>query len=168
MIGIVVPETCQAYKKYNKIISCIWLVFILQLRQNGITAIIFRKLSLFRKFCKVDCIAGCILHWHCTSSWLNYYSCFTDWCHCILLCMSVSVCLSVCLSVHSNLLLDRQLLGKIRCVESLTILYNTTGIYTNWKITTGTPTGKWEYNIKMDLKEIGWECVDQIYLTYDR
>ena len=20
----------------------------------------------------------------------------------------------------------------------------------------------------MDLKEIGWECVDQIYLTYDR
>ena len=30
MLGIVVPETCWAYKKYNKIISGIWLVFILQ------------------------------------------------------------------------------------------------------------------------------------------
>jgi len=27
------PETCSAYKKYNKIISGIWLVFILQLSQ---------------------------------------------------------------------------------------------------------------------------------------
>jgi len=33
MIGIVVPETCWAYKKYNKIISSIWLVIILQLSQ---------------------------------------------------------------------------------------------------------------------------------------
>jgi len=31
MMGIVVPETCWAYKKYNKIISGIYLVFILQL-----------------------------------------------------------------------------------------------------------------------------------------
>ena len=31
MMGIVVPETCWAYKKYNKIISGIWLVSILQL-----------------------------------------------------------------------------------------------------------------------------------------
>jgi len=30
MMGIVVPETCLAYKKYNKIISGISLVFILQ------------------------------------------------------------------------------------------------------------------------------------------
>ena len=30
MMGIVVPETCWAYKKYNKIISGIYLVFILQ------------------------------------------------------------------------------------------------------------------------------------------
>ena len=31
MMGIVVPETCSAYKKYNKIISSIHLVLILQL-----------------------------------------------------------------------------------------------------------------------------------------
>ena len=31
MMGIVVPETCLSYKKYNKIISGIYLVFILQL-----------------------------------------------------------------------------------------------------------------------------------------
>ena len=34
MMGIVVPETCWAYKKYNKIISGIWLVFTLQLSQR--------------------------------------------------------------------------------------------------------------------------------------
>ena len=34
MMGIVVPETCWTYKKYNKIISGIKLVFILQLAQN--------------------------------------------------------------------------------------------------------------------------------------
>jgi len=33
MMGIVVPETGWAYKKYKKIISCIYLVFILQLSQ---------------------------------------------------------------------------------------------------------------------------------------
>jgi len=31
MMGILVPETCWTYKKYNKIISGIYLVFILQL-----------------------------------------------------------------------------------------------------------------------------------------
>jgi len=31
MMGVVVPETCSAYKKYNKIISSIYLVLILQL-----------------------------------------------------------------------------------------------------------------------------------------
>ena len=30
MMGILVLETCWAYKKYNKIISSIWLVFIPQ------------------------------------------------------------------------------------------------------------------------------------------
>ena len=33
MMGIVVPEICWAYKKYNKIISGIYFVFILQLSQ---------------------------------------------------------------------------------------------------------------------------------------
>jgi hypothetical protein len=27
---------------------------------------------------------------------------------------------------------------------------------------------RWEDNIKMDLKEVGWECVDWIHLTQDR
>ena len=67
--------------------------------------------------------------------------------------------------MHNNLLLDGQILAKIRCIELLTILYNTTDFYTNLKITTGTPTDKLEHNIKVDLKDIGWECVDQIYLT---
>ena len=31
MMGMVVPETCWAYKKYSKIISGMYLVFILQL-----------------------------------------------------------------------------------------------------------------------------------------
>jgi len=31
MMGIVVSETCWAYKKYNKISSGIYLVFVLQL-----------------------------------------------------------------------------------------------------------------------------------------
>jgi len=33
MMGIGVPETCWAYKKYNKIISSIYLVFVIQLSQ---------------------------------------------------------------------------------------------------------------------------------------
>jgi len=31
MMGIGVPETCWAYKKYNKITSDIYLIFVLQL-----------------------------------------------------------------------------------------------------------------------------------------
>jgi hypothetical protein len=27
---------------------------------------------------------------------------------------------------------------------------------------------KWEDNIRMDLREIGWQVVDSIYLTQDR
>jgi len=36
MMGIIVPETCWAYKKYNKIISGIKLVFILQLAHDSL------------------------------------------------------------------------------------------------------------------------------------
>jgi hypothetical protein len=31
----------------------------------------------------------------------------------------------------------------------------------------GRSRGRWEYNIRMDLREIGWECVDWIRLTQD-
>jgi len=33
MMGIIMPETCWAYKKYNEVISGIYLVFILQLEK---------------------------------------------------------------------------------------------------------------------------------------
>jgi len=38
MMGILVPETCWAYKKNNKIISDIYLVFILQFNSEFTTA----------------------------------------------------------------------------------------------------------------------------------
>ena len=51
MMGIVVPETCWAYKKYNKIPSGIYLVFILQLFQFiGLICGLFNLLrSLYEK-----------------------------------------------------------------------------------------------------------------------
>jgi len=30
------------------------------------------------------------------------------------------------------------------------------------------PTHRWEDNIRMDFRELGWEVVDWIHLTYDR
>jgi len=36
MMGIAVPKTCRAYKKYNKIISGISVAFILQLQQHSL------------------------------------------------------------------------------------------------------------------------------------
>jgi hypothetical protein len=32
----------------------------------------------------------------------------------------------------------------------------------------GRPRCKWEDNIRMDLREIGWECVDWIHLAQDK
>jgi hypothetical protein len=32
----------------------------------------------------------------------------------------------------------------------------------------GTPVRRWEDNIKMDLREIGWEIVEWIHLAQDR
>jgi hypothetical protein len=32
----------------------------------------------------------------------------------------------------------------------------------------GRPGRRWEYNIRMDLREIGWEGVDWIHLAHDR
>jgi hypothetical protein len=32
----------------------------------------------------------------------------------------------------------------------------------------GTPKPRWEYNNKMDLREIGWHAVDSIDLDQDR
>jgi hypothetical protein len=32
----------------------------------------------------------------------------------------------------------------------------------------GRPKGRWEDNIRMDVREIGWEGVDWIFLAQDR
>jgi hypothetical protein len=32
----------------------------------------------------------------------------------------------------------------------------------------GIPSRRWEYNIRMDLKEVGWEGVDWMHRTQDR
>ena len=48
MMGIVVPETCWTYKKYNKIISGILLVLVLQLYMLivfGVLAAVFAEYS---------------------------------------------------------------------------------------------------------------------------
>jgi hypothetical protein len=37
-----------------------------------------------------------------------------------------------------------------------------------WKILLGRPRCRWEHNIRMDLREIGWEGVDWIHLAQDR
>jgi hypothetical protein len=37
-----------------------------------------------------------------------------------------------------------------------------------WRRPFGRSTRRWEDNIKMDLREIGWECVDWMHLAQDR
>jgi hypothetical protein len=37
-----------------------------------------------------------------------------------------------------------------------------------WKRRLGKPRLRWEDNIRMDLKEIGWECVEWMYQGEDR
>jgi len=49
MMGIVVPETCWAYNKYNKIISRVYLVFILQLKKSLLLYTLVRLLWSWRK-----------------------------------------------------------------------------------------------------------------------
>jgi hypothetical protein len=38
-------------------------------------------------------------------------------------------------------------------------------IYKKEYITVGRPRCRWKDNIRMDLREIGWECVDWMYLA---
>jgi hypothetical protein len=37
-----------------------------------------------------------------------------------------------------------------------------------WKRPLGSPMDKWEDNIRMDLREIGWEGVDWMHLAEDK
>jgi len=39
---------------------------------------------------------------------------------------------------------------------------------TRWKRPCGRPGGRWEDNVRMDLREIGWERVDWMHLAQDR
>jgi hypothetical protein len=41
-------------------------------------------------------------------------------------------------------------------------------MYLWFKILVGIPMHRWEYNIRMDLREIRWEGVDWIHLAKDR
>jgi len=36
------------------------------------------------------------------------------------------------------------------------------------KTLVGRPRHRWEYNIRMNVREIGWECVNWIHLAQDR
>jgi hypothetical protein len=42
------------------------------------------------------------------------------------------------------------------------------GLKRDWKKPLGRPRLKWEYNIKIDFREIGLESVDWIHLAHDR
>jgi hypothetical protein len=44
---------------------------------------------------------------------------------------------------------------------------NTTGRGTSRKQTLGRPSRRWEDDIKMDLREIGWKVMDWIQLAQD-
>ena len=65
MMGKVVPETCWAYKKYNKIISDVCLVFIFQsisyfIRRYVITFFLcYQEYLIYIKMCQ--CVLGGII-----------------------------------------------------------------------------------------------------------
>jgi hypothetical protein len=51
--------------------------------------------------------------------------------------------------------------GKDRCIQDF-------GRDTLGKEPFGRPRRRWEDNIKMDLREVGWECMDWIELAQNR
>jgi len=60
MMGIVVSETCWAYKKYNKIIGSIELVFILQLFKDVDFEGMFLLAPSYKKFSYVTAVQNII------------------------------------------------------------------------------------------------------------
>jgi len=61
MMGIVVPETCWAYKKYNKIISSIYLVLIIQDQVMFIQEMLKEKVQVQMKNVPINHWHGCVL-----------------------------------------------------------------------------------------------------------
>jgi len=86
MMGIVVPETCWAFKKYNKIISGFWLVFILQLSQwCTVQQTSNKKKKSFNNWDKLISLGD--------NSW-GRYSSFSIWTDCVI-CVMPAECEAV-------------------------------------------------------------------------
>jgi hypothetical protein len=50
-------------------------------------------------------------------------------------------------------------MGDEKCIQNF--------VWETWREETVWETRKWEDNIKMDLKDVGWEGVDWIHVTQD-
>jgi hypothetical protein len=56
--------------------------------------------------------------------------------------------------------------GNIARIEKMRTAY-TILVGREGKTPLGRPGRRWEDNIRMDLREIGWECVDWLHLAQD-
>jgi hypothetical protein len=59
-------------------------------------------------------------------------------------------------------------MGHVARIGEINNSYNTLAVKPEGKRPPGKPTCKYQDNIKIDLKEIGWEDVDWIHLVQDR
>jgi hypothetical protein len=53
-------------------------------------------------------------------------------------------------------------MGKMRNVDKVLVGEH------EWKIPLGRPRYRWEDNIRMDLRKMGWDGADWMHLTQDR
>jgi hypothetical protein len=58
--------------------------------------------------------------------------------------------------------------GHVACVVEMRNAYNILIGKTKGKRPLGKPKRRWKYNIRMDIREIGWEIVDWMHLAQDR
>jgi hypothetical protein len=58
--------------------------------------------------------------------------------------------------------------GHVACIGEVRDAYNISVGRPEWKRPLGRPRHRWEDNIKMDLREIGFGDVDWIHLAQDR
>jgi hypothetical protein len=57
--------------------------------------------------------------------------------------------------------------GHVTCMREMTNIYNILVGKPEGKRPLGRPRHRWEDNIRMDLRETGWECVDWMLLGQD-
>jgi hypothetical protein len=55
----------------------------------------------------------------------------------------------------------------VTAVDLKQLIYATDEVSTNKKRQLARPWHRWEDNIRMDLTEMGWECVDCMHLAQD-